>query len=130
MPAADILGQSDGPAYTPYNPPHPPFSAYTAFSANFPENGWFCQGYGLIRVGMLNDRLFLTGSWSRTWAEVNDYTSPASICPGSGRSAQPPPPRSTPSANTGVAVAPSVNPYRDEYIAGSSRQTPAECFRL
>ena len=118
MPTANILGQSDGPAYTPYNPVHPPYSAYTSFSANFPETGWFCQGYGLLRAGMLNDRLFLTGSWSRTWAEVNDYHFSGIYLPGIGQVGSTAAPTVNTFAKTGVVVAPSVNPYRDEYIAG------------
>jgi iron complex outermembrane receptor protein len=118
MPTADILGQSDGPGYTPYNPVHPPYSAYTSFSANFPENGWFGQVYGLIRAGMLNDRLLLTGSYSRTWADVNDYHFTGIYLPGIGQVGSTAAPTLNTFGKTGVAVAPSVNPYRNEYLAG------------
>ena len=118
MPTANILGQSDGPGYTPYNPVHPPFSAYTSFSANQPENGWFAQGYGLIRAGMLNDHLYLTASWSRTWAEVNDYHFSGINLPGIGQVGSTAAPTVNTFSNTGVAVSPSVNPRRDEYITG------------
>jgi len=118
LPLADIVGQSDGASFTPYNPPHPTYSNYTTFAANLPENGWFAQGYGLLRVSALEDRLFVTGSWSRTWAEVNDYNVHGIYLPGIGQVGPVQATTVNNFGNTGVAVAPSVNPYQDEYIAG------------
>lgn len=118
LPAANIVGQSDGASYTPYNPPHPPFSAYTAFSANKPENGWYAQGYGLIRAGMFNDRLFMTGSYSRSWAEVNDYTFSGINLPGIGQVGTTAAPTNATFGNTHIVAVPQVNPWHDEYIAG------------
>jgi iron complex outermembrane receptor protein len=118
LPAADILGQSDGASYTPYNPPHPPFSSYTAFSANKPENGWYTQAYGLMRVSALDDRVFLTGSYSRSWAEVNDYTFSGINIPGIGQIGSTAAPTNATFGRTLIAAVPQVNPWHDEYIAG------------
>jgi outer membrane receptor protein involved in Fe transport len=118
MPKADILGQSDGASYTPYNPVHPPFSDYTTFSANLPENGWYLQGYGLIQAGMFNDRLILTGSYSRSWAEVNDYKFNGVNVPDVGHVGGTAAPTDATFGNTLIPAVPKVNPWHDEYMAG------------
>jgi outer membrane receptor protein involved in Fe transport len=118
LPAANIVGQSDGPGYTPYNPIHPPFSAYTAFSANLPENGWYAQGYGLIRVGAFDDHLFVTGSYSRSWAEVNEYKFAGINLPGIGQVGSTAAPTLSTFSHTNIPAVPVVNPWHDEYIAG------------
>ena len=118
MPKADILGQSDGASYTPYNPAHPPFSDYTTFSANLPENGWYLQGYGLMQAGMLNDRLLFTGSYSRSWAEVNDYKFNGIYIPGIGQVGGTAAPTDATFGKTLVTAVPHVNPWHDEYMAG------------
>jgi iron complex outermembrane receptor protein len=115
---ADILGQSDGASYNPYNPVHPPFSDYNSFSTNLPENGWYYQGYGLIRAGLLNDRLYLTGSWSRTWADVNEYTFNGIYLPGIGQVGGTAAPVLHNFGNTGVAASPSVDSGQDAHLFG------------
>jgi iron complex outermembrane receptor protein len=118
LPLADIVGQANSAASTPYNPAQPPFSAFNSFSANFPENGWFYQGYALMRAGMLNQRLFLTGSWSRTWADVNDYKFSGIDLPGIGEVGSTAAPTRATFGNTLVPASPSVNSFQDEYIGG------------
>jgi outer membrane receptor protein involved in Fe transport len=118
LPTADILGQSDGANYTPYNPPHPSFSNYTTFSANLPENGRYTQGYGLVRVGALDDHLFMTGSYSRSWADVNDYKFPGIYVPGIGEVGSAGAPTLATFGNTLIPAVPKVNPWHDEYLAG------------
>jgi hypothetical protein len=118
LPTANIVGQSDGPAYTPYNPPHPPYSAYTTFAANLPENGWYAQGYGLIRAGAFNDHVILTGSYSRSWAQVYDYKYNGVYVDNVGQVGGTSPATVATFSNTGIVAVPKVNPYHDEYMAG------------
>ena len=120
LPAANIVGQSDGPDNNTYNPPHPPYSAYTTLAANLPENGFYLQAYGLLRASLFNDRLFVTGSYSRCWAEVNDYKLGALNLPGVGIIGNPN--AATTLATFGktlVLAVPTVKPWRDEYLAGA-----------
>ena len=112
------MGQSDGAAYTPYNPPHPPYTAYTTFAANLPENGWYGQGYALVRSGAFDDRLFLTGSYSRSWAEVNDYKFTGINIPGIGQVGKTNAPTLATFGHTLIAAVPVVKPWHDDYLVG------------
>lgn len=118
LPQANILGQSDGAAYTPYNPPHPAYTAYTTFAANLPENGWYGQGYALVRLGAFDDRLFFTGSYSRSWAEVNDYKFTGINIPGIGQVGNTNAPTLATFGHTLIAAVPVVKPWHDDYLVG------------
>ena len=118
LPLANIVGQSDGPDYNPYNPPHPAYTDYTTFAANLPENGWYTQGYGLIRVGALDDRLLFTGSYSRSWAQVNDYKFSGIDIPGIGHVGGTAAPTLATFSNTLIPAVPVVKPWHDDYLVG------------
>jgi outer membrane receptor protein involved in Fe transport len=101
-----------------YNPPHPPMANYTSFSANTPERGWLYQVYGLIRAGLLDNRLYLTGGGARTWANVNDYKFSGIYLPGIGQIGSTAAPAEYTFSNTGVAAAPTQRNTHDTYLAG------------
>jgi outer membrane receptor protein involved in Fe transport len=101
-----------------YNPPHPPMANYTSFSANTPEHAWLYQAYALLRAGFLNDRLFLTGGASRTWAHVDDYVYSGINLPATGQIGSTAAPKHFTFANTGNALLPQVSSQQDTYIGG------------
>ncbi|HEY4990118.1 MAG TPA: TonB-dependent receptor [Opitutaceae bacterium] len=68
LPAANLL-------LNYYSPAQPSLEDYTAGESNLPQMGVLEQLYALARVGFMNDRVFLTGGATRTWADINDYTS-------------------------------------------------------
>jgi len=102
-----------------YAPPEPGFSQYTTPGQNNPGNAWSMQAYSFLRASFLNDRLFATAGASRTWAGMNYYSIPyvdqdgidtLSGAPGAIT-------RATYSSTTN-ALAPSVQPWHDAYMAG------------
>jgi outer membrane receptor protein involved in Fe transport len=58
-----------------YAPPPPPLQDYTSGESNLPEMGVLEQAYAVGKVGFLADRLIATAGATRTWANINDYTS-------------------------------------------------------
>jgi iron complex outermembrane receptor protein len=67
---------------------------------------------------LLNDRLYLTGSWSRTWADVNEYTFNGIYLPGIGQVGGTAAPVLHNFGNTGVAASPSVDSGQDAHLFG------------
>lgn len=57
-----------------YAPPHPLLSSYTSSFSQQVEHAWIYQAYGLMKAGLYNDRVMLTGGASRTWAKPTVYT--------------------------------------------------------
>ena len=59
-----------------YYAPTPPTKLdYTSGESNTPATGVLTQLYAVTKVGILSDRILMTGGATRTWANVNDYTS-------------------------------------------------------
>jgi iron complex outermembrane receptor protein len=58
-----------------YAPPPPPLQDYTSGESNLPEMGALSQLYAVTKVGFLDDRVLVSGGATRTWANINDYTS-------------------------------------------------------
>ena len=58
-----------------YAPPHPSLTDYTSGESNIPAMGKLEEVYAELRAGFFNDRVFATGGATRTWANINDYTS-------------------------------------------------------
>jgi iron complex outermembrane recepter protein len=54
------------------NPPKPDHSTYT-YNFKRSSHNWQGQGYTYLRVGALNDRLFLTAGASRVWLDNLQY---------------------------------------------------------
>jgi iron complex outermembrane recepter protein len=102
-----------------YSPPVPPPSAYVNDASNNPEDGWDFQTYGYLKLSFLDDRLFVTGGASRTWAEVDDYSLPYVIVPSQGIYAGAPGPVTDATfGHTGSALSPSVDPWHNTYMYG------------
>jgi outer membrane receptor for ferric coprogen and ferric-rhodotorulic acid len=71
--------------YLNYYAPTPPSKLdYTSGFGNTPETGVLTQLYAVTRVGILDDRIFMTGGATRTWANINDYTSHTFIANAAG----------------------------------------------
>jgi iron complex outermembrane receptor protein len=102
-----------------YSPPLPALSAFNSLASNTPEDGRTMQAYGCLRAGFLKDRLFVTVGAARTWACVDDYSvpyvNPGGFIVGTAGGAVT---RST-FSHTNNALAPSVKPWHDAYIAGA-----------
>ncbi len=105
-------------AATYYSPPVPTPTQYTQFSQNSPENGWTAQLYAYLRASFLNDRLFVSGGASRTWAGVNDYNFSNYVDSTGINAGTPGPVTDATFSNTGNALVPSVTPRHDTYMAG------------
>jgi iron complex outermembrane recepter protein len=79
----NLTAQDKNPADLPnenlllnyYAPTPPPRQDYTSGESNLPEMGVLEQLYAVTKVGFLDDRLIATGGATRTWANINDYTS-------------------------------------------------------
>jgi len=68
LPAANLL-------LNYYAPPPPPLQDYTSGESNLPQMGDIAEVYATVRAGFFNDKVYATGGATRTWANVNDYTS-------------------------------------------------------
>ena len=100
----------------------PPLSQFTSFAYNEPNYFRLIQGYGVVRVGFLNDRIFVTGGASRTWLKADVYSYGGGYVPGAGYVG------AAPGASnylhhytldaTGNALLPSQPPYHDSYLMG------------
>jgi iron complex outermembrane recepter protein len=104
-------------AFEPYDPAQPPLSAYTLNTENTPESGWTMQGYGYLRTGFFNNRLFVTGGAARVWAGVTEYVKPYTDQDGVDAGAPGPVVEKT-FSNTGNPLLPSVQPWHDTYVGG------------
>lgn len=68
FPAADLTQNY-------YSPAVPSLTHYTSGESNLPEVGVLDQFYAVSKFGFLDDKIIATGGASRTWANINDYTS-------------------------------------------------------
>ncbi|HKB91916.1 MAG TPA: TonB-dependent receptor, partial [Opitutaceae bacterium] len=104
-----------------YSPPVPPIGNY-GFSNYIPETASLFQAYGVIRAGFYNDRVFLMGGVSRTYATVHDYSFKGVTVPGVGYFGAVPTVanylQDFSFDNTGSALAPSQKHEHDTYLAG------------
>ena len=118
LPAASLVGNPTG--Y--YNPAQPALSTLTSFSSNHPQEASLLSTYALARIGLLNDRVFLTGGVSRTWATVNDYSYKGIYIPGDGQVGAAPGTaqylQDFTFQNTGSAAAPTQKDYHDTQMIG------------
>ena len=101
----------------PYDPPQPSGTSYTGGS-NTPEIAWTMQMYAYLRASFLNDHLFLTGGAARTWAGVNEYSIAYVDQDGFVYGNPNAPVVDSKFSHTNNALAPSVRPWHDAYIAG------------
>ena len=101
-----------------YPVPRPPISQFNTLGTELPETGWIGQTYGYLRVGLLNDHLFLTAGASRTWAHVNDYSINSYYLPGIGLMGSGAPNSDHTFSDTRNSLMPSVQPWHDSYMAG------------
>jgi iron complex outermembrane receptor protein len=68
MPNANLLAGDD------YDPLHPAFADYNSSYSEQVEHAWLGEGYALMKLGFLDDRILLSGGVSRTWANDQVYT--------------------------------------------------------
>jgi outer membrane receptor protein involved in Fe transport len=69
-----------------YAPTPPTKMDYTSGESNLPATGALAQVYAVAKVGILDDRILMTGGATRTWANINDYTSKTFIATNAGPS--------------------------------------------
>ena len=67
-----------------YAPPHPSLTNYISGESNIPAMGVLGEVYAEMRTGFFNDRVYLTGGASRTWANINNYTSKTFVVDSTG----------------------------------------------